>query len=97
MSWRKILLVVCVVLLFAGAGFAWDANNPPPLRENPDTVGAMWLSIVHPGLGEWYNAGWGGWANCNKKKFWLGFIPFYGWPGYLQVRSAIDAKRGKTW
>jgi hypothetical protein len=30
------------------------------------------------------------------KKFWLGFIPGYGWPGYLQVKSAIDASQCKT-
>ena len=22
---------------------------------------------------------------------WLGLIPFYGWPGYLQVKSADDS------
>ena len=31
-----------------------------------------------------------------QKKFWLGFIPFYGWPGYLQVKSAIDAANCRT-
>ena len=31
-----------------------------------------------------------------KKKFGLGFIPFFGWPGYLQVVSAIDAKNCRT-
>lgn len=97
MSWSKVAVLLCVFVLVAGASFAWDASDPPPLRDNPNTAGAMWLSIAHPGLGEWYNAGWGGWQNCNQRKFWLGFIPFYGWPGYLQVRSAITAKRGGTW
>jgi len=97
MSWRRIAVIVGMILLVAGSTWAWDGNNPPPRRAGGNTVGAMWLSILHPGLGEWYNASWGGWGNCNKKKFWLGFIPFYGCPGYLQVRSAIDAKRGRTW
>jgi len=58
---------------------------------------AMWLSIAHPGLGEWYLKGWGNfWDNVPPRKFWLGFIPGYGWPGYLQVKSAIDARRCET-
>jgi len=56
---------------------------------------AMWLSIAHPGLGEGRNAG-GGWAKIPKRKFGLGFIPFFGWPGYLQVVSAIDAANCRT-
>ena len=60
------------------------------------TYNAMWLSIAHPGLGEWYLNGWGHFEHCPQKKFWLGFIPIYGWPGYLQVKSAIDARHGQT-
>lgn len=56
------------------------------------TYNAMWLSIAHPGLGEWYLKGWGSFEKCPQKKFWLGLIPLYGWPGYLQVKSAIDAR-----
>jgi len=97
MSWRKMAVILGVLLLSASASLAWDAKSPPPRAPDRDPSGAMWLSIIHPGLGEWYNAGWGGWGNCNRKKFWLGFIPGYGCPGYLQIRSAIDAKRGKTW
>ena len=37
--------------------------------------------------------GFKGWP---KKKLYLGFIPFFGWPGYLQVVSAIDAKNCRT-
>jgi hypothetical protein len=55
----------------------------------------MWLSIAHPGLGEGRNAG-GGWAAIPKKKFGLGFIPGFGWPGYLQIVSAIDAANCRT-
>ena len=58
---------------------------------------AAWLSVGHPGLGEYYNAGWGDFfENCPQRKFWLGLIPLYGWPGYLQVLSAIDAYHGRT-
>jgi hypothetical protein len=57
---------------------------------------AMWYSIAHPGLGEWYLKGWGSFSKVPPLKFWLGFIPGYGWPGYLQVRSAIDSSRCQT-
>lgn len=58
---------------------------------------AAWLSVAHPGLGEWYNRGWGDFFEyCPQKKFWLGLIPLYGWPGYLQVISAMDAYHGRT-
>ena len=97
MSWSKVALLLCVILLAAGASFAWDDNNPPPKAENREPIMAMGFSIFHPGLGEWYNAGWGGWQNCNTRKFWLGFIPFYGCPGYLQIKSAKNARRGGTW
>jgi len=57
--------------------------------------GAMWASIGHPGLGEMINAE-EGWNGLPKRKFWLGFIPGFGWPGYLQVVSAIDAHKCRT-
>jgi hypothetical protein len=53
--------------------------------------------VAHPGLGEWYLNGWGSFnENAPPRKFWLGFIPIYGWPGYLQVKSAIDANHCET-
>jgi hypothetical protein len=55
----------------------------------------MWASIGHPGLGEMINAKQG-WRGLPKKKFYLGFIPGFGWPGYLQVVSAIDAANCRT-
>lgn len=82
-------------LLLAALVVASDAHaqHTPQGRRRA----AAWLSVAHPGLGEWYNAGWGGFFdNCPQKKFWLGFIPLYGWPGYLQVLSAIDAYHGRT-
>jgi Ca-activated chloride channel family protein len=69
-----------------------DATRPPPARGG---AGPMWLSIAHPGLGEMRNAG-RGWAGLPKRKFWLGLIPGFGWPGYLQIVSAIDAAHGRT-
>jgi len=58
---------------------------------------AMWYSVLHPGVGEWYLNGFGSFnSHAPQKKFWLGFIPLYGWPGYLQVKSAIDAKHCRT-
>ena len=61
------------------------------------TDAAMWYSILHPGVGEWYLNGFGSMnANAPQKKFWLGFIPGYGWPGYLQVKSAVDARNCRT-
>jgi len=56
---------------------------------------SMWKSIAHPGWVEMANSG-KGFKGMPKKKFYLGFIPFFGWPGYLQVVSAIDAKNCKT-
>lgn len=53
------------------------------------------LSVVHAGLGEWYLKGWGPVERAPQNKFWLGFIPVYGWP-YLAIRSAIDVSRCET-
>ena len=82
------LIVLCLAIGDPRLAMATEAPNP---------TAAMWLSIAHPGLGEWYLNGWGSFANnCPQNKFWLGMIPLYGWPGYLQVKSAIDASKGKT-
>jgi hypothetical protein len=72
------------------------AVTPNTALAGKDTYKAMWLSIAHPGLGEWYLKNWGSFEKCPQKKFWLGIIPIYGWPGYLQVKSAIDARHGRT-
>jgi Ca-activated chloride channel family protein len=86
-----------------GGGTYYPVKDEKQLREalseavTPPCDGqhAMWLSIAHPGLGEGRNAG-GGWARIPKRKFWLGMIPGFGWPGYLQVVSARDAKNCQT-
>lgn len=88
----KPLTVAVPLLLCVGALSPAEAGA----AEHRSTVAAMWLSIAHPGLGEWYLQGWGPFSRCPQKKFWLGFIPLYGWPGYLEVKSAIDAEHGRT-
>lgn len=86
-------LGLCALLLAPTASLA----APAECGNGRSTDAAMWYSILHPGLGEWYLRGWGSFnAHAPQKKFWLGFIPIYGWPGYLQVKSAIDAKNCRT-
>lgn len=93
MTNSKRLLLSVLLLIFLVAAFP----SPSVAESGRNPTAAMWLSIAHPGLGEWYLNGWGSFAtNCPQNKFWLGFIPLYGWPGYLQVKSAIDAKHGET-
>jgi len=53
------------------------------------------FSALHAGVGEWYLKGWGRLEKAPQNKFWLGFIPVYGWP-YLAIRSAIDSSRCQT-
>lgn len=92
---RSGLLVGSLLALLAGPALAAD----PPARcpNGRSAVGAMWLSIAHPGLGEYFLNGWGSFnQNMPQKKFFFGFIPFYGWPGYLQVKSAVDARNCRT-
>jgi hypothetical protein len=87
------ILAVGALLLVPIASGAAGAH----CSNGKSTDAAMWYSILHPGVGEWYIKGFGSFnANAPQKKFWLGFIPVYGWPGYLQVKSAIDAKHCRT-
>ena len=87
------IAVLGLLLALLGAAREAHAQHTPQGRRRA----AGWLSVAHPGLGEWYNAGWGGFFDaCPQKKFWLGFIPLYGWPGYLQVKSADDAFHCRT-
>jgi hypothetical protein len=84
---QRLVMVMMALVLLASPAMARSVGGDK----------AAWLSVAHPGLGEYYNAGWGSFfANCPQRKFWLGLIPLYGWPGYLQVLSAIDAYHGRT-
>lgn len=87
---------IAIVLLFALVLLSAPAHAAGRCPDNRSRSGAMWLSIAHPGLGEYYLKGWGAWRKMPQKKFWLGFIPLYGWPGYLQVKSADDAYHCRT-
>jgi hypothetical protein len=89
---RVVAALLPLALLLLAAPNA-DAQRCPGNRSRQ---GAMWLSIAHPGLGEYYLQHWSRWEDCPQKKFWLGFIPLYGWPGYLQVKSAVDAYHCRT-
>jgi len=89
-----VTLIVGALIVAPTASLARGRTNSAGKCSNgKSTDAAMWYSILHPGVGEWYLRGWGSFnANAPQKKFWLGFIPFYGWPGYLQVKSATDAR-----
>ncbi len=92
MRWFVACLVAGALLSAPLAGFAAEGRCP----NGRSKTAATWLSVAHPGLGEWFLNGWGSFQNAPQKKFWLGFIPLYGWPGYLQVKSAIDANNCRT-
>lgn len=93
---RAATLLLFALVIAAAAPNVTGAAERRSSRPHRSTYKAMWLSIAHPGLGEWYLKGWGSFERCPQKKFWLGLIPIYGWPGYLQVKSAIDARHGRT-
>jgi hypothetical protein len=85
-----------VLALFLALGAARSAHAQHMCNDGKSAQAAMWWSILHPGVGEWYLLGWGPLDNAPLRKFYLGFIPVYGWPGYLQVKSAIDAQKCLT-
>lgn len=87
-----ILVSVITIAAFAPRAHAQERES----CWGRSSQGAMWWSILHPGVGEWYLRGFGPFDKAPQKKFWLGFIPGYGWPGYLQVKSAIDAQKCRT-
>lgn len=93
---RRIACSLAVLALLAAPLPALAEGRPGYCSNGRSKTAATWLSVAHPGLGEWYLKGWGPFDNAPQKKFWLGFIPFYGWPGYLQVKSAIDANHCRT-
>ena len=85
------MIIVLAVALLAGAGPA----EARVCSGNRTSQIATTLSVLHAGLGEWYINGWGPLRHAPQNKFWLGFIPVYGWP-YLAIRSAIDSSRCHT-
>jgi hypothetical protein len=76
-------------------GFAERASAARTCSGGRSQPAAIAMSAVHAGLGEWYLKGWGPLERAPQNKFWLGFIPLYGWP-YLSVRSAIDVSNCQT-
>ncbi len=81
-------------LILLGIGIALLLISPASAQAcagGKSRQAAMWYSILHPGLGEYYLQDWGHWSSAPQQKFWYGFIPGYGWPGYLQVKSSVDA------
>jgi hypothetical protein len=84
------------VLAFVLAALTASPALAERCKNGKSADGAMWFSILHPGVGEYFLKDWGSFRKMPPKKFWLGFIPFFGWPGYLQVVSAIDARNCRT-
>jgi hypothetical protein len=85
------LTLVAVALLVALPAAA-DART---CRGGKSPQAATAFSVLHAGVGEWYLKDWGPFERAPQNKFWLGFLPLYGWP-YLSIRSAIDANRCET-
>jgi hypothetical protein len=47
-----------------------------------------------PASGECCLRGWGPFfEHAPQKEFWLGFIPVFGWPGYLLAKSIFDVRK----
>ena len=88
-----LFVLLALAILVASPAFARESGR---CANGRSSVAAMWLSIAHPGLGEYHLKGADDWNDMPERKFWLGFIPLYGWPGYLQVKSALDAKNCLT-
>jgi hypothetical protein len=84
------------VLLAAALVLAAAPADARMCRHGRSGGSAMWYSIAHPGLGEWYLRDWGAFERVPQRKFWFGFIPGFGWPGYLQYKSARDASLCRT-
>ncbi len=93
MTKRSMIGAVAVAIFALGSASPSQAGT---CSNGRSSTAAMWLSILHPGLGEWHLNGWGSFRkNVPKKKFWMGFIPVFGFP-YLNVVSAIDTAKCRT-
>lgn len=87
-----ILTIIFSLSVLGSASPAFAKTCP----DGKSATGAMWLSVLHAGLGEWHLNGYGSFReNVPQKKFWLGFIPIYGFP-FLSIVSAIDAHNCRT-
>jgi hypothetical protein len=89
---RVLWLGLAATLLLAARP---DAAAARTCRGGKSSQAATAFSAIHAGVGEWYLKGWGPFERAPQNKFWLGWIPLYGWP-YLSIRSAIDASRCQT-
>jgi hypothetical protein len=89
---RALYVTLVAGWLLVGFAERADARTCSAGRSSPAAIA---MSALHAGLGEWYLKGWGPLERAPQNKFWLGFIPVYGWP-YLSVRSAIDVSRCET-
>ncbi|HME72034.1 MAG TPA: hypothetical protein VKM54_19515 [Myxococcota bacterium] len=60
--------------------------------------GSCDLAVGRPsGLGEYFLRGWGPFfERAPQKKFWLGFIPVFGWPGDLQAKGICEVRKCRT-
>ena len=89
---RRLAAILVALCLISAAGPSWAAGR---CGNGRSSTAAMWLSILHPGLGEWHLKGWGSFRGVPQKKFWMGFIPIFGFP-YLNVVSAVDTAHCRT-
>ena len=96
MAFNRSFVVLCTLAIIVSSASSALAREDGRCPNGRSSIAAMWLSIAHPGLGEYHLKGWGSWSKVPERKFWLGFIPGYGWPGYLQIKSALDAKNCLT-
>lgn len=93
MKTKKCLAAIAIAALLMGHAASASAATCPNGRSS---TGALWLSVLHPGLGEYHLNGYGSWSqNMPQRKFWMGWIPFFGFP-YLTIVSAVDAANCRT-
>jgi hypothetical protein len=89
---RNLVFGFVTMLVLLAAASAAEARTCAGGKSGP---AATTFSALHAGVGEWYLKGWGPFERAPQNKFWLGWLPLYGWP-YLAIRSAIDASRCQT-
>lgn len=93
---KRTLAVALTVVFTLGVLASAAPASAKTCPNGKSSVGATFLSVLHPGVGEWHLNGYGNWSeNMPQKKFWLGFVPIFGMP-YLQIVSAIDSANCRT-